>query len=90
MGEQTKTSPAAIEAEIAATRARLAITIDELAVRASPREIARRQVATMRDTLSGLTFTPEGALRPERVGALAAGLAVLVWLVALRRRHRRG
>ena len=34
MGEQTKTSPDAIEAEIIATRDHLASTIDELSVRA--------------------------------------------------------
>jgi uncharacterized protein YjeT (DUF2065 family) len=36
-----------------------------------------------------LTHTPEGDLRMERVGALAAGLAVLMWLAVLHRRHHR-
>jgi uncharacterized protein YjeT (DUF2065 family) len=89
MGEQTKTSPTAIEAEIAATRARLATTIDELAVRARPKEIARRQAASAMVSFRDLTHTPEGDLRMERVGALAAGLAVLMWLAVLHRRHHR-
>ena len=40
MGEQTSTSPAAIEAEIVETRARLASTIDELAIRAQPKAVS--------------------------------------------------
>jgi len=91
MGEQTGTasqSPAAIEAEIAETRARLASTIDELAVRAQPKEIARRQAQSVRTRLIEATHTPEGDVRVDRVGAIAAGSAVLVGLAILHRRHR--
>jgi hypothetical protein len=94
MGEQSKTSPEAIEAEIAATRAHLAATIDELTVRAKPREIVRRRVESAKAGLTEATHTPEGELRLERVAALAAGSAVLLGLVLaiLHRRHhgRRG
>jgi len=94
MGEQTKTSPDAIEAEIAETRAHLAATIDELSVRAKPKEIVRRKVESARTGLVEATHTPEGELRLERVAALAAGSAVLLGLVLaiLHRRHhgRRG
>lgn len=92
MGEQTSTSPDLIEAEIAATRAHLASTIDELAVRAQPKEIARRQAVSAKAKLDQATRTPEGDLRVERVGAIAAGTALLVGLVVLlrRRRGRRG
>lgn len=92
MGEQTSTSPAAIEAEIVETRARLASTIDELAVRVQPKEIARRKVESVKAKLVEATHTPEGELRVERVGAIAAGSAVLLGLAILRRRHqsRRG
>jgi len=89
MGEQTSTSPDAIEAEIAATRAHLASTIDELAVRTRPREIARRQAGSARAKLIETTHTPDGDLRVERVGAMAAGAAVLLGLSILHRRHRR-
>lgn len=91
MAEQSTTSSLsadAIEAEIAATRAHLASTIDELAVRAQPREIARRQAESAKVKLTEATFTPEGELRVERVGAIAAGFAVLLGLVILRH-HRR-
>jgi len=87
MGEQNKTSPDAIEAEIAATRAHLASTIDELSVRAKPKEIARRQAASAKAKLVEATHTPEGDVRVERVGALAAVAAVLLALAILHRRH---
>jgi hypothetical protein len=87
MGEQTSTSPEAIEAEIAATRIHLASTIEELSVRAQPKEIARRGAGSVKAKLVGATHTPEGDLRVERVGAVAAGSAVLLWLAILHRRH---
>lgn len=91
MGEQTSTtsqSAAAIEAEIVETRTRLASTIDELAVRAQPKEIARRQAESAKARLVAATHTPEGDLRVERVSAVAAGSAVLLGLAILHRRHR--
>jgi len=90
MGEQTSTSPAAIEAEIVETRARLASTIDELAIRAQPKEIARRQAESAKAKLIEATHTPEGDLRVERVGAIAAGSAVLLGLAILRRHRHHG
>ncbi len=90
MGDQTSTSPAEIEAEIVETRARLATTIDELAVRVQPKEIARRQAESAKAKLIDATHTPEGDLRVERVGAIAAGSAVLLGLVILFRRYRHG
>ena len=89
MGEQTKTSPDAIEAEIAAARAHLASTIDELSVRARPKEIARRQAASAKAKFLQATHTPEGELRLERVGAVAAGSALLLVLAILHIRHHR-
>ena len=89
MGEQTKTSQDAIEAEIVATRDHLASTIDELSVRAQPKEIARRQAASAKARFVEATHTPEGDLRVERVGAVAVGSAVLLWLTILHVRHRR-
>ena len=94
MAEQTSRSSQsadAIEAEIAVTRAHLATTIDELAVRAQPREIARRQAESTKAKVIEATHTPEGDLRVERVGAVAAATALLLGLVILlRRRRRRG
>ena len=93
MGEQTSTagqSPDAIEAEIARTRAHLASTIDELAVRARPGEILRRQAESAKAWVNEAMHSPEGDLRVERVGAVAAGLAVLMGLAILHLRHHSG
>ena len=84
-------SPDQIEAQIEKTRAHLASTIDELAVRAQPREIVRRQKESARAKLIDATHTPEGDLRVERLGAIAAaGVAVVVLLAVLHRRHHDG
>ena len=90
MGEQTNTSPDAIEAEIAVSRDHLASTIDELSVRVKPKEIARRQVAAAKASFVEATHTPEGELRLERVGAMVASSAVLLVLAILHIRHHRG
>jgi Protein of unknown function (DUF3618) len=84
-------SPDAIEAEIAQTRAHLASTINELTVRAQPREIVRRQKESVKAKFVDATHTPEGGLRVERAaGMAAAGAVVLVVLAILHRRHYRG
>jgi hypothetical protein len=88
MADQVSTSPEAIEADIARTRAHLARTIDELSVRAKPKEIARRQAESVKAKLVEATHTPQGDLRLERVGAFAAAVSVvLVVLAVLHRRH---
>jgi hypothetical protein len=85
MSEQSKQSVGDIEAEIAATRARLASTIDELAVRAQPKEIARRQAESAKVKLNEATHTPTGELRVERIAAVVAAVVALVGLVVWRR-----
>ena len=87
MGEQTSTAPEAIEAEIVSTRARLASTIDELALRAQPREIARRQTASVKARLIEATHTPEGDLRVMRLGVVTAVASLLAGLAILHLRH---
>jgi hypothetical protein len=77
-----------IEADIAAARERLAGTVDELHTRTAPKEIARRQVASIRTRLAEATRTESGDLRTERIAALAAAAVALIGLGALRRRHR--
>lgn len=77
-----------IEADIAAARARLAGTVDELHTRTAPQEIVRRQVASVRTRFTEATRTESGELRTERVAALAAAAVALIGLGALRRRRR--
>jgi hypothetical protein len=90
MTEKTSTSPDVIEAEIAQTRAHLASTIDELAIRAQPREILRRQRESAKARLANSTHTPEGDLRIERLGAVAAAAAFVILVLGfLHRRHHR-
>jgi MYXO-CTERM domain-containing protein len=85
--QQADVSVVAIEADIDVTRQRLAATIDELAFRAQPREIVRREVAAIKASVHDATHTPEGDLRVERVAAVAAAAAALVALVLWRRRR---
>jgi Protein of unknown function (DUF3618) len=85
-------TPAEIEAEIEATRVRLAGTVDELATRVQPKEIARRSAADVKAKAYSATHTDDGKLRTERVaavGAAAALLAALAGLRALRALRRR-
>lgn len=79
--------PAAIEAEIEATRARLAGTVDELAVRVHPKELARRGREGAAARARAAVTTTQGQLRVERVAAVAgAALSLLVLAVWRRRR----
>jgi hypothetical protein len=77
-----------IEADIAAARQRLAGTVDELHTRTAPREIARRQVQSVRTRFTEATRTESGDLRTERIAALAAAAVALIGLGVLRRRRR--
>lgn len=83
----SQTDPAAIESEIEATRARLAGTVDELAVRLHPKEIGKRSVAEAKGKLYTATHTPDGALRVERIAAVAAAAVALVGLIVANRRR---
>jgi len=82
--------PAAIEDLIARKRADLAATIDELTVRAHPKEIARRSAADAKSRVQAFATTDDGALRTERLAAVAGAVAaVLAVLILLRRRAGR-
>lgn len=77
-----------IEAELAASRTRLAGTIDELAFRAQPKEIAKRQTESARLALTDATRTADGDLRSDRVAMGLGGLGGLLVLVGLAKRLR--
>jgi len=81
------TGPAAIEAEIEATRARLAGTVDELAVRMHPKAIARRGADDVVAKVRAATTTADGQLRIERLAATGAAAVALLVLVLWRRRR---
>ncbi len=76
-----------IEADIASTRERLADTIDQLAYRAQPKQIARRQARSAQVAFDQAMRNPDGSLRTDRISAaLAATAAVLLAIGMLRRR----
>ncbi|WP_168581858.1 DUF3618 domain-containing protein [Gephyromycinifex aptenodytis] len=87
MSAQDNRSLDQIEKDIAQHRERLASTIDELAYRVKPANIAKRQVAEGRSALYSFTHTETGELRYDVVGG-AAGVAVLLLTVAIVRRVR--
>lgn len=73
-----KSLPAA-EAEIEATRERLAQTIDLLLERTSPRNVVRREVAAVR----AFFVDPQGGPRTENILKVAAGVAGFVGVVVV-------
>jgi hypothetical protein len=76
-------TPEQIEADLERARSDLARTIDEIADRVLPRNIARRAVGKARAQL----VDEEGRVRVGRVGAMAAGVAAFVALNIWRRRR---
>lgn len=81
-GTSQPQSPAEIEAEIEATRARLASTVDELVDKAHPRNVAKRQVEHAKSQV----YDTQGNLRTERIATVAGAVAgVVVLLLVVRR-----
>jgi Protein of unknown function (DUF3618) len=73
---------AEIEAEIEQTRQRLAGTVDAIADRVKPANVARRGV----DTAKAQVLDERGQVRPERLAVVAAAAALIGLLVWRRRR----
>lgn len=86
----TARTPEQIEADITATRARLASTVDELVDRAHPRNVAKRQV----EQAKAQVFDESGRLRTQKLaavgGAVVALLGVLLTVRRLVGRRRAG
>jgi hypothetical protein len=87
--EALPTDPAELEAHIERTRARLVGTVDELATRLQPKEIARRGAAGLRARLDAFVRTPDGSPRVERLAAIAGALAAMASLIVWNRRRLR-
>lgn len=77
-----------IESELAASRTRLAGTIDELAFRAQPKEIAKRQTESARLALTDATRTADGELRNDRLAMGLGGVGAVALLLGLAKRVR--
>jgi hypothetical protein len=89
-----------MEADLSATRARLAFSVSALIDQVHPNRIKQRQVAefkqlagTARENAKSLLFNARGDLRTERIGVLAGAVVGLVGFVlvirAIGRRRRR-
>jgi hypothetical protein len=87
-GESLPEDPAALEKIIDDRRQRLSQTVDELVVRAHPKEIARRSANDARQRALGFVTDEQGQPRYERVAAATAALVLLVVVVVVRRRGR--
>jgi hypothetical protein len=83
------TDPKELEAQIEQTRAHLVGTVDELATRLQPKEIARRGKADLKAKVDAAIRTPDGSLRVERLAAAAAAVVSMVSLVVWNRRRLR-
>ncbi|MFI5695641.1 DUF3618 domain-containing protein [Kribbella sp. NPDC051586] len=71
-----------IEADIAATRLRLASTVDELVDRANPKNVALRQVEQARSQV----FDEQGQLRTQKIVAVAGAVVGVVGVLLVIRR----
>jgi len=74
-------TPAEIEADIERTRARLAGTVDAIAERVKPANVARRGA----ESAKAQVVDEQGNLRAKRVAVLAVAVAGAVALVLWRR-----
>jgi hypothetical protein len=74
-----------LENDIEATRARLADTIDQLVYRASPKTIARREVAS----LKAVYVAPDGSPRTDNMLKTAGAVVGFVTLMVVLRRLTR-
>lgn len=81
------TDPAELEAQIELTRARLVGTVDELSDRLKPKALARQSAADAKAKVNAAVRTPDGSLRVERIGAVAAAVAAVAALIVWNRRR---
>lgn len=76
-------TPAEIEVDIEQTRVRLAGTVDAIADRVKPANVARRGAESARSQV----VDERGNLRAERVAVVASAVAGVVGLLVWRRRR---
>ena len=79
-------SPKEIQAELDATRTRLARTVDELTFRASPAEIKRRQIASLKAGVHNAAVNERGEPRLDRLAVMLGTVAGTAIVLGLARR----
>ena len=80
MGKAQNSSLDSLESEIEATRERLAQTVDQLAYRASPKTIVRREVASIKAHYVDVNGQPRTDNILKTAGVVAGFVAVIVVL----------
>ena len=75
-------APETIEREIEATRDRLAVTIDQLLYRSSPKTIAKREAASFK----GFFVDPQTGPRTDNIIKVAAGVGGFVAVMLIIRK----
>ncbi|MEJ5945242.1 DUF3618 domain-containing protein [Pseudokineococcus basanitobsidens] len=87
------TDPAELERLIRGQQNQLASSVTALVDKVSPKNVAQRTVADLKERGRAAVLTPSGEPRVERLAAVGAGAAGLVALLVLngaRKRRRRG
>lgn len=89
--KQKPRSEKEIEADLTATRDRLARTVDQLTFRASPQELKRRQVEKLKAKGNEIAYDAQGQPRLDRLAAALGGLSGVSLLLGGARRvfHKR-
>lgn len=91
--KSSKPSPAQIESDLAAVRARLASSVEALVDQVHPSRIKQRQVASLKefaagevDVVKAQVFDHHGDLRTGRLVAAAGAVAGVITFLALVRK----
>jgi hypothetical protein len=85
-GKQPERSVKEIEADLAATRTRMARTVDELAYRVSPETIKAKAIASLKGKANDAAFDEDGEVRLDRVATVLGGVAGTSLVLGLLRR----
>ena len=85
MGKADNPGLDSLESDIEATRERLADTIDQLVYRASPKTVARREVASVR----AVYVAPDGSPRTDSILKTAGAVVGLVAMMVVLRKLTR-
>jgi len=80
-----------IEADLSATRDRLARTVDQLTFRASPAELKRRQLEKLKAKVNEIALDAEGQPRLDRLAGALGGVSGVALVLGFARRlfHKR-
>ncbi len=85
-GKQPARSVTEIEADLAATRSRMARTVDELAHRVSPDTLKANAVASLKTRANDAAFDADGNVRLDRLAVVLGGVAGTAIVLGLLRR----